>query len=145
MRKYLIYLFIFSFALLIKHGDAHAFAKGAEQECIKCHTLNAEEAKDILQALAPGVKILGINPAPVNGFWELGIEAGGQKNIVYLDFSKKKIILGNVLDIKTKANLTKESFAKINRVDVSQVPLTNSLVMGDKDAKYKIVVFDDPE
>lgn len=131
--------------MLIKYGDAHAFAKGAEQECSKCHTLNAEEAKDILQALAPGVKILGINPAPVNGLWELGIEAGGQKNIVYLDFSKKKIILGNVLDIKTKANLTKESFAKINRVDVSQVPLTNSLVMGDKDAKYKIVVFDDPE
>jgi len=141
----LIYLFIFSFALLIKYGDAHAFAKGAEQECIKCHTLNAEEAKDILQTLAPGVKILGINPAPVNGLWELGIESGGQKNIVYLDFSKKKIILGNVLEIKTKANLTKESFAKINRVDISQVPLTNSLVMGDKDAKYKIVVFDDPE
>jgi thiol:disulfide interchange protein DsbC len=145
MRKYLIYLFLFSFALLIKYGDAHAFAKGTEQDCSKCHTLNAEQARDVLKVLVPEIKILNIQPAPVNGLWELGIEAGGQKNIVYLDFSKKKIILGKVIDIQTKANLTKESFDKINKVDISQVPLDNSLVMGDKDARYKIVVFDDPE
>lgn len=145
MRKYLIYLFIFSFAVLIKYGDAYAFAKGAEQECSKCHTLDAEQAKEALIPLAPDVKILDVHPAPLNGLWELAIVAGGQKNIVYLDFSKKKILIGNLIDIQTKTNFTKESFSKINKVDVSQVPLENSLVMGDKNAKYKIVVFDDPE
>ena len=68
-----------------------------------------------------------------------------RKNIVYLDYSKKKIIIGNVIELQTKTNLTRESLDRINKVDLSQVPLENSLVMGDKDAKYKIVVFDDPE
>ena len=145
MKKFVLLLVAFSFAMFIKSGDVQAFAKGAEQECIKCHTLNAEQARDVLKSLAPDVKILDIQPAPVNGLWELGIEASGQKNIVYLDFSKKKIIIGNVIDIQTKTNFTKESFSKINRVDVSQIPMENSLVMGDKNAKYKVVVFDDPD
>jgi thiol:disulfide interchange protein DsbC len=145
MRKYVICLSVFFLAFLIHNGEAHAFAKGTDQDCGKCHTLNAEEAQGALKAIAPDVKILEIQPGPLKGFWELGIEAGGRKNIVYLDFSKKKIIVGNVIDLQTRTNYTKESFDRINKVDLSQIPLENSLVMGDKDAKYKIVVFDDPE
>lgn len=145
MKKYVIGFSLFFLAFLIHNGDAHAFAKGTDQDCSKCHTLKTEEAQDALKVLAPDVKILDIQPGPLKGFWELGIEAGGRKNIVYLDYSKKKIIIGNVIELQTKTNLTRESLDRINKVDLSQVPLENSLVMGDKDAKYKIVVFDDPE
>ena len=145
MRRYLFFTLIVLSAFLSVRGTSYAFVQGAEQECVKCHTLNAEQAKDVLSQLAPDVKILDIQPAPVAGFWEIGLQAGGQKSILYLDFSKKKLLLGNVLDIKTRTNYTKTSFDKINKVDLSQVPLENSLVMGDKDAKYKIIVFDDPD
>jgi thiol:disulfide interchange protein DsbC len=136
---------LFFLAFLIHNGDAYAFAKGTDQDCSKCHTLNTDEAQAALTALAPDVKVLEIEPSPLKGFWVLGIESGGRKNIVYLDFSKKIIIVGNVIDLQTKTNYTKEILEKINKVDISQVPLEPSLVMGDKDAKYKIVVFDDPE
>jgi thiol:disulfide interchange protein DsbC len=145
MKKYVIGFSLFFLAFLIHNGDAHAFAKGTDQDCGKCHTLDAKEAQGALKVLAPDVKILEIQPGPLKGFWELGIESGGRKNVVFLDYSKKMVIVGNVIEIQTKANLTKELFDKINKIDLSQVPLENSLVMGDKDAKYKIVVFDDPE
>lgn len=145
MKKFVAFLPAVFLAFLISQGNAHAFAKGAEQECIKCHTLNSEQAKEILKGLAPDVKILDIKTAPINGLWEIAIETGGKKNIVYIEFSKKKVIAGNIIDAQTKASYTKTSYDKINKIDVSQVPLENSILIGAKDAKYKIVVFDDPD
>ncbi len=144
MRKFLLFLSVVFITLWASYGNVSAFDK-CDQECIKCHTMNAEEAKEALKGFAPDVKILDVRQGPLNGLWEIGIEAGGKKNIVYIDFSKKKVIAGNVLDIKTKTNYTQESLQRINKVDVSLIPLDNSVIMGDKDAKYKIIVFDDPE
>lgn len=139
-------LLLFALLLLFATGrNAGAFAKGAEQECSKCHTLDAAQAKDSLKELAPDIKILEVNPAAIPGLWEIGVESGGRKTIVYLDFSKKKVILGgNIIAIAEKKNYTKETFDRINKVDLSEIPLENSIVMGPKDAKKKVVVFDDP-
>ena len=52
---------------------------------------------------------------------------------------------GALVDIKTKANLTQERFNEINKTDVSLIPLDDALVMGDKDAKNRIIVFTDPD
>ena len=99
----------------------------------------------MLKPFAPDVKILDIKKSPLVGLWEIAIESGAKKNVVYLDYSKKVLILGNLIDTKTKTNYYKESFDSINKIDVSQIPLGNALVMGDKGAKHKIIVFDDPE
>jgi thiol:disulfide interchange protein DsbC len=142
MRKFSFILIAVFIALASRNGNA--FDK-CGQDCIKCHTMNAEEAKEVLEGLIPNVKIIEVRQGPLNGLWEVGIEAGGRKNIVYVDFSKKKVIAGNLIDIKTKTNQTQESFQRINKVDFSSIPLDNSVIMGDKDAKYKVIVFDDPE
>ena len=52
---------------------------------------------------------------------------------------------GNIVDIKTNVNLTDESFQNINKVDITQIRLTDALLMGDEKAKYKVIVFDDPD
>lgn len=133
-----------SVAIFARYEKAYAFAQG-EQECIKCHTLSAEQAKDVLKEVLPDIKILDIQRGPVNGLWEIGMESGGRKGILYLDFAKKKLILGNIFEVRTKTNFTQDSFSRINKVDVSTFPYENSILMGDKDAKYKVVVFDDPD
>jgi thiol:disulfide interchange protein DsbC len=65
--------------------------------------------------------------------------------VVYVDFSKKYLISGALVDIKTKANLTQERFNEINKTDVSLIPLDDALVMGDIDAKKRVIVFTDPD
>jgi thiol:disulfide interchange protein DsbC len=136
--------------VLSGHRMAAAFAPGG-QDCSKCHTLSKEEAKDVLKDLIPDLRILDVQKGPVSGFWEVGIESGAKKGILYIDYSKKNIISGNIVGIKTKTNYTQIAFEKINpppppvKIDYSSIPLENSLVMGDKNAKYKIVVFDDPD
>jgi len=129
--------------------DAQAFAKKDAQECVKCHTLKQDQAKDILKSVLPDPKILYVKVSPLTGLWELGVDAGGRKGIIYLDYSLTYIVSpmtgGNLFDIKTKNNLTDQAFRKINKVDRSQIPLGDALVMGDKNAKHKVIVFDDPD
>ena len=145
MRKMIVLAAAISLALLVGNGKAHAFPKGEEKDCVKCHTLTEAQVQEVLKPFAPEVKVLYIKQSPLVGLWETAIEAGGRKNVVYIDYSKKMLVLGNLIDAKTKTNYYKESFDAINKIDVSQIPLDNALVMGDKEAKHKIIVFDDPE
>ncbi len=135
MRK----MWFITFALLA------ALCLGALAYAAKADTLNADEARGILTELIPNVKILYVKQAPVAGLWEIGTDAGGKKNVLYLDHAKKHLVAGNVISLKDKTNLTQESYQKINKVDVSKIPLKDALVMGDKTAKHKIIVFDDPD
>jgi thiol:disulfide interchange protein DsbC len=145
MRKLFI---LFAVTLVVSataRSGAYAFATKDGQDCTKCHTLSVEQAHDLLKDLIPDIKVLEVGQGPVSGLWEVGIETGNRKSIIYLNYAKDRIVAGNVFDIKTKTNYTQESLQKINKVDVSLIPLKDSVVMGDKDAKYKVFVFDDPE
>jgi thiol:disulfide interchange protein DsbC len=117
----------------------------ANHDCTKCHSITKDEATNILKEIAPDINILEIRPVPLKGLWEVAAEGKGQKVVLYIDFSKKYLISGALVDIKTKANLTQERFNEINKTDVSQIPLDDALVLGEKDAKYRVIVFDDPD
>ena len=115
------------------------------QDCSKCHTLNNEEATNLLKNIFPNVKVLEVQPSPMKGFWEVYLESGGRKGLVYVDFLKKYFLSGALVSIADKKNLTQERMTELNRVDVSQIPLDDALVMGDPKAKIRIVAFDDPD
>ncbi len=125
-------------------SSSYGFSNKGEN-CVKCHTLKKEEAAALLKAIAPTLKVLDVKIAPVKSMWEIDIESNGRKGPVYLDFTKKYLITGQIVDIKAKRNLTREAEEDLNRVNVSQVPLGDALVMGERNAKKKIIVFTDPE
>jgi thiol:disulfide interchange protein DsbC len=138
---YATFLLIF---FLLPIGSAYGFeAKG--QDCAKCHTLGNDEAKDLLKGIFPDIKIVDIRISPVRAFWEVFSESGGRKGLIYVDFSKKYLILGSIISIKERRNLSQERFADLKRIDISQIPLDDALVMGDPKARIRIVAFDDPD
>jgi thiol:disulfide interchange protein DsbC len=143
MRKLIYASLIISFALFFTTRSVWAFDM-CDQNCSKCHSLTAKQAKDTLEKLIPDVKVLEVGKSPIKGLWEVGMETQGRKGIIYIDFSKKKIIAGNIIDLASKVNYTQESFQRINKVDFASIPLKNSIIMGNKDAKHKVVVFIDP-
>ena len=115
------------------------------QECSKCHTLHKDEARDLLKNIIPEVVILDVRISPVKGVWEVDLESRGRKAIVYVDFLKKHFFSGALVSIGEKKNLTQERFIELNKVDVSQIPLENALVMGDQNARIRVIVFTDPD
>jgi len=128
-------LFFFSFA-----GVCFSAEKPSEE-----NILSKDEALNLLKDMIPNLKILEVRTIPVKGLWEVDIEAGGRKGILYIDFSKRYLIQGAVFDTQTKTSITQERLIELNKVDVSQIPLDDALVMGDKDAKHRVIVFDDPD
>jgi len=115
------------------------------QDCSKCHILKEDEALTLLRNFAPNLKIIDIRTSPVKGIWEVDIEASNRKFVAYVDFSKKYFLPGPIIEIKGGKNLTQERLIELSKVDVSQIPLEDALVIGDKMAKYKVIVFDDPD
>ena len=124
---------------------------GCESDCTKCHTLTAEEAQKILVKLgATEARPLEIRMSPVKGLWEVAIEDQGQRAIMYVGFSKRQVIAGPVFEVETGLNKTQESFEKMGAqparyVDFPKIPLDPALVLGDRGAPYKVVVFTDPD
>lgn len=131
------------FWCLLTNGVAYAFSE--KGSCKKCHSLTTEEAFNILNEAMPGLKILKIIDAPSKGLWEVDFESQGRKGLVYIDYTKRFIFAGSILDIQKKQNLTEARFSELNRVDISKINLKNALLFGEKNAKYKVIVFDDPD
>lgn len=137
------FLFILSISVAsLSAGEAVEKKAGAKTS--EGNVLSKEDALAALKELAPDIKILEVRPGPV-GLWEVDVESGGKKGILYLDSSKRYMIQGSIVDLQAKSNLTQERYNEINKVDISQIPLDDAIVMGDKTAKHRVIVFDDPE
>ena len=134
-------------ALLLLAGipAAHPFTgEGCSSgACTDCHSLTRDEAVKILGGNVDNV--LSVGTSPVGGLWEVAVEKAGQRWPLYIDFSKKYVIAGQIVQVSTKKNLTGSRTLSMNRIDVSQIPLTGAIVVGKPDAKRRIVVFDDPD
>jgi len=142
MRKM---LFLMAIGMLLMPISFSSGFSDKVQDCSKCHGLKEDEALTLLKNFAPNLKIMEIRTSPIPGMWEVDIEVSGKKHVTYIDFQKKHFIPGPIIEIKGRRNLTQERLMEINKVDVSQIPLADALVMGDKMAKYKVIVFDDPD
>ena len=118
----------------------------AKKECI---SLGGEEIKDILKKLnVPDAKVLGIADSPLKGFCEVAMDHMGRIVIFYLDLDNKYLIFGNLVEIATMANKSAEAVKRIEdkkRIDTAKIPLADALVLGEKGAAKKIVVFTDPD
>lgn len=141
---------IFSLLLLLAVPAGHSFGFGSpDQDCSKCHTLNVADANELFKDFQ-GVKVIEVRQSPLKGLWEVDIEAGGRKHVLYVDYSKKIFMQGALITLKEKRNFTQERQEELNKVilskeTLSRIPLGDALLMGSKEAKHKIIVFSDPD
>lgn len=96
-----------------------------------------------LEARMPaGTKIGKISPAPIPGLFEVVVNG---INVIYTDDQGELAFFGNVVNLKTKENLTKKRAEELAFVDFSQIPLKQAIVKVKGDGSRKLVVFSDPD
>jgi thiol:disulfide interchange protein DsbC len=116
--------------------------------CASCHTLTIREANELLHGVG---EVKKIDAAPVNGLWLLEMEKEGRRGVVFIDFGKKNLIAGTVFPLtpeKAGKQQPKEPTAVVahkGKLDVAQIPLDNSIVMGNPRGTTKLFVFTDPD
>ncbi len=143
MKALIIVLFI-----LVSTNLSYGFGKdsqGCATDCLSCHKMTKEEAVGILKNVDPDVKVEKVSIAPAKGLFEIVVKKNDAQGVLYIDFSKKYLILGKIIDIAGRKDLTQERIEKEQKLDVKKIDTRNTVIMGNPKGKKKIYVFDDPE
>lgn len=117
---------------------------GCSGNCMDCHKISKNDAEAVVKKLKDAgnlpadAVVKELKVAPAGGLWQIDLEAGGKKGVVYLDFSKKYIV-PQLIPIEL---FKRQEQRKIN---FSTLPLKDAFVLGSKKASKKIAIFTDPE
>jgi thiol:disulfide interchange protein DsbC len=98
-----------------------------------------ETVRQNIKMLLPGVDTDSIRPAPLPGLYE--VVSGAE--VVYVSADGRYLILGSIVDLETRQNLTKPRVAQIRAAVIEEVGEANMVIYGPKDAKYTVTVFTD--
>ncbi len=111
-------------AILLAAGTAHA---------------SEQVVRKALTERFPGAQISSVKPTPYSGLFEVYLD--GQ--LVYMDAKGQYVFAGDVIDLKSRRNLTQERLAKLQAVDWKVFPLNNALKTVKGKGERKLVVFSD--
>lgn len=131
---------------LLASTSSFSFTKdgcGTGENCRDCHVLTKDEARAALGATVDEVTSVRMSEVP--GLWEVDAQKGSNKFPLFMDFSLKYVIAGNVFRLPDGKNLTQQRTEAMNRVDVSQIPVNDAILLGEPTAEKKVIVFTDPD
>ncbi|OWQ46238.1 disulfide isomerase [Roseateles noduli] len=96
--------------------------------------------KNLATVMPKEIKIDEIRPSPIAGLWEVRIGS----EIRYTDATGQYLVEGEILDLKSRKNVTQERIEKITAIDFASLPLKDAIVWKKGDGKRRIAVFADP-
>lgn len=105
---------------------------------------NGEAEATIRKAFAeryPRIVIQSVTPTALPGIYELW--AGGQ--LLYVDARGDYLLMGPLVDTRTRTNLSQQRLAELSRVDFSSLPLDQSIALVKGQGARRIAVFSDPD
>jgi thiol:disulfide interchange protein DsbC len=106
----------------------------------------AGEVEDRLRATLverlPGIRIESVTKLPQLELYE--VVSNGNR-IFYSDAKGEFALIGNLVDLKTRVNLTQERQEELNVVDFAALPLDKAIVKVKGDGSRKVAVFSDPD
>jgi thiol:disulfide interchange protein DsbC len=97
--------------------------------------------KNLSERIPQIPKIEEINATPLAGIYELRLSTN---EIYYSDAAGNYLIQGNLIDTKSKRNITEERESKLSAIDFSALPLKDAITIVHGNGKRKLAVFEDP-
>ena len=125
---------------------AHAFGEGGcgEGNCADCHSIEIQETREILKDLVKEVHAVDFSDVP--GLFIVDATGkNGKRGMLYMDFSKSYIAAGSFISIADKKDVSRSEITRLRRVDITTIPLADSLVIGNPGAPKKLILFTDPQ
>jgi thiol:disulfide interchange protein DsbC len=103
----------------------------------------ADEAairKNLAQRLPEFPKIDEVSKTALPGIWELRIGS----EVLYTDEEGNHLIQGELIDTKTKNNLTQQRINKLTAIKFDELPLKDAMIIKQGNGSRKLAVFADP-
>ena len=103
----------------------------------------AQEAvirKNLAERLPGLPKIDEVSKTPIPGLYEIRIGT----DVLYADEQGDHVVQGQLIDTRTRANLTEERIGRLTAIDFGALPLKDALVVKQGSGARKLVIFADP-
>lgn len=104
----------------------------------------AQEAairKNLAERLPNLPKIEEVSKTPIPGLYEVRVN---QSDLLYTDAEGNYLLQGELIDTRTRNNLTEERVSKLSAVDFKSLPLKDSFTIVRGNGKRRIAIFEDP-
>ena len=104
----------------------------------------AQEAairKNLAERLPNLPRIDEISKTPMPGLYEVRVN---QSDILYTDAEGNYLLQGELIDTRTRNNLTEERVSKLSAVDFKSLPLKDAFTIVRGNGKRRIAIFEDP-
>ena len=125
---------------MLKMKIAVLLATGLLASCVDAQTNVEATIKKALEPRLSGAKIESVKETPYSGLYEVRV-AG---DILYTDKKGEYLVIGQVYDVKSSRNLTRERIDEVNKIKFSDLPLEMALKQVKGNGKRVIAVFEDP-
>jgi len=119
------------FTAALALAASFAFPALAQQE---------ERVKAELKKRVPEAPVDSVRRINFGGLYE--VVAGGE--IYYTDENATFLIIGNIVDLKTKQNVTEARMRQVNAIKWSELPLDQAVKITRGNGSRKIAIFEDP-
>ncbi len=101
---------------------------------------DTERVKAELRKKVPEAQVDAVRKIPYGGLYEVVV--GGE--IVYTDEKATFIVMGSLVDLKTKENVTEQRMRQLHKVDFSTLPLDSAVKIVRGNGSRRIAMFADP-
>src|SRR4051812_9223124 len=101
---------------------------------------NLDKIKAELRKTMPEAPIDSIRKVPYGNLYE--VQVGGE--LVYTDEKASFLVLGSIVDLKTKENVTEVRMRTVNRVKFAELPLDSAFKIVRGNGTRKVAIFEDP-
>jgi thiol:disulfide interchange protein DsbC len=122
-----------SFRLLAAAAVALSFALPAAAQ-------EAAIRKTISERMPEFPKIDEVRESPIRGLYEIRVGT----DIFYSDAAGNHVIEGQIIETRTKTNLTEARISKLTAIDFASLPLKDAIVWKQGSGARKLAVFADP-
>lgn len=142
-------LVVAAFVSIIVASPSFAMAKeGCGGVCASCHTLTEKDATELINKT--GATVTSVKQSPAKGLFEMLVEKDGQKGILLMDYGKKHLIQGMVVDLDKLTPVSAHQLGtpeqkQPTKLDVATIPTGNAVIIGNPKGSKNLYVFTDPD
>ncbi|MDO9225573.1 MAG: DsbC family protein [Pseudomonadota bacterium] len=101
------------------------------------------EIRQSIESRFPGTKVTEINKSVLPSIFEVVMESQQGPVVAYTDDKGRYVLVGDLLDIKTERNFTRERMDKLNEVKFDSLPLKQAIKIVKGNGKRRLAVFSD--
>ena len=99
-----------------------------------------EKIKAELKKKVPEAPVDSVRKIPYGGLYEVVVGS----EMFYTDKDASFLVLGSIVDLKTKENVTELRSRQLNRVDFASLPIDNAIKIVRGNGSRKVAMFADP-